>query len=681
MGGNIVLNLIKTTFAGIIVIVLCIVLVQKDGIESRLRSVQDGQAEQQSDAKAVGRQIDRLQKSVGRMDKRLQALDKAIRSGGIAVRPGGNGSGGTTPPPDPDVDPRTLPYWPSEDNILVGLENEPRPPEDAPEGGTINFWVGSNFRSLNPYVDSDVDQRDRVATYVYETLATQSMADPTKRIPGLANRVTVSEDKKIFTIFLRKGVYWHDPTLSDEERRGKWKWLADLPRQEVTAHDAKFTFDLVRNPLSECSSELSYFTELDTVEVVDRYTLRVTWKTKSYYNLGSTIELLTILPRHVFGRDSSGRELDNEEAAQLLQKHPFNRNMCGTGPMRFKEFNSNVLIRLERNDDYWGIKPKIDELVLKIIIEPEMRLSLFKRGEIDLYNLQPSQWRSEYLEGNSSGSVREMEASGKVVLKRLVAFGYRYIGWNQKRAIFRDRTLRRALAHAFDKERVVRDVLYGLAQPHNAPVHPDLPYYNNDLVAFPFDLKKAAALLDEAGWMLNANGVREKVVQGEKKELRFKILMPNSLPLYRDFGLIYKKDLAKIGVVLDLDLREWQKMLTDLQNKDFDACALGWGLSYDSDESQIWSPEEADKPRSSNHVAYKSEPLGEVLEKLKLEFDPAGRIALYKEFQRIIVEDQPYLFLTVNRDAWFYSSRLGGPFFNKLRPQIYLLPWFVKEPE
>jgi len=681
MGGNIVLNLIKTTFAGIIVIVLCIVLFQRDAIEDRLRSVQDAQSEQQSTSKAVGRQIDRLQKSVGRMDKRLQALDQAVREGGIAVRPGGGGTAGGTPPPDPDVDPRTLPFWDTEDNILTGLENEPRAPADAPEGGTINLFVGSNLRSLNPYVDSDVDQIDRVVNYVYEQLATQSFADPSKRIPRLANRVTVSDDKKVFTIHMRKGSLWHTPTLSAKERRGEWKWLADLPEQEITAHDAKFTFDIVRNPLSECSSQLSYLTEVESVEVVDRYTLRVTWKTKSYYNVGSTLELLYILPQHVFGRDSSGRELTTEEAAQLLQKHPFNRNMCGSGPMRFEEFNQNVLIRLSRNDDYWGEKPKIDEIVLKIVTEADMRLNLFKRGEIDLFRAEPAQWRADYLEGNKSGSLRKMEANKKAVLHRLVSFSYRYIGWNQKRAMFRDRTLRRALAHAFDKDRVVRDVLFGLAQPHDAPVHPNLEYYNKDLESFPFDLKKAAALLDEAGWKLNTNGVREKIIAGEKKELRFKILMPNSRVLYRDFGLIYKKDLAKIGVIMDLDLREWQKMLTQLQNKDFDACALGWGLSYDSDESQIWSPDEADKPRSSNHIAYKSEPLGNVLENLKLEFDADKRLELHKEFQRIIVGDQPYLFLTVGRDAWFVNPRLGNPYFNTIRPQIYLLPWFVKEPK
>ena len=119
MGGNIVLNLIKTTFAGIIVIVLCIVLAQKNDLESRLRSVQEGQTEQQSDSKAVGRQLDRLQKSVGRMDKRLQALDKVVREGGIAIRTDGDGAGGGTLPPDPDVDPRTLPLWDTEDNVTA----------------------------------------------------------------------------------------------------------------------------------------------------------------------------------------------------------------------------------------------------------------------------------------------------------------------------------------------------------------------------------------------------------------------------------------------------------------------------------------------------------------------------------------------------------------------------------
>ncbi|MHC4952253.1 MAG: ABC transporter substrate-binding protein [Planctomycetota bacterium] len=683
MGGSIVLNLIRTTFAGIIAIVLWIVVAQRDAIEDRLRDVQNSQAAAQKREEKLGRQVKRLTDTVGRVDKRLQSLDRTVREGGVAIR----GTGGSSGPPSApgkgtEVDPRTLPHWETGDNILKDLSQEPRPPDDAPTGGTINFYVGSNLRSLNPYVNSDVDQMDRVVNYVYEYLADRSAGDdPDRWTPKLANRVTVSDDKKVFTIYLRKGVYWHQPVLTDAEAQGDFRWLADLPPQEASAHDAKFTFDIVRHPLSEASSEASYLEKIDTIDVVDRYTLRVTWKEASYYNLGSTIGLLRILPQHIFGRSVAGKQLEIDEAAQMLQQHWFNLRMAGTGPMKFVEFVSNGHIRLERNDDYWGIKPKIDELVLKIVENPGNRLSLFKTGELDLVKAEPSQWRAEYLEGAGAGSLKQMEADGKISLHKPIAYAYRYIGWNQKRVMFRDRKLRRALAHAFPKKRLVRDIEFGLARAHDAPVHPDAGYYIKDLEQFPFDLKKAAALLDDAGWKLNDRGVREKVLGGQKTELRFKILMYNGRPVYRQFGLMYAKELKKIGVIMELDLREWQKLTTELENKNFDVCSLGWGLSYDSDPSQIWHPREAERARSSNHIAYNSKELGETIDALRLEFDPAKRKVLLEKFQRIIVRDQPYLFLIVPVEPWFVSNRVGNQRFAPIRPQQYLLPWYVKEPE
>ncbi|MEM8883171.1 MAG: ABC transporter substrate-binding protein [Planctomycetota bacterium] len=668
MGGNIVLNLIRTSLAGLIVILLFLLVAQRDGLEERMRSIQTAQEESAGRQKKQQRSLDRLKKTVDR-------IDETIRSGALTVR---TGDGGGSPVGE---DPQTLPYWPTDDNILHDLSNEPRPPADAPEGGIIRFFVGSNLRSLNPYVSSDVDQVDRVVSYVQEYLAVRSFADPDKFVPGIANRIVLSEDKKAFEIYIRKGVYWHAPVLSDDERRGDYKWLAEMPRQEVTANDVKFTFDIVRHPNSEVSSQASYLSDIQSIEVVDSHKLVIRWGKKRYFNLGSTLSLLFILPQHIFGRDASGKSLELEEAAQLFQQHWYNKRACGTGPMQFVEFVDNSHILLERNEDYWGGRTKIDGIELKVVVQPEQRLSLFKTGKLDLFRPEPSQWRAEYLQGEHKDSLRDWVESGRAELHMLTAFVYRWIGWNNRNPIFRDRRVRRALAHCFPKERVIRDIAFGLAKAHDAPVHPDMPYYVKDLEQFPFDLDAARKLLDEAGWKLSDGGVREKVIDGKLTRFEFDFLIPNSRAIYQQFGKLYQTELAKVGVILKLQPSEWQKMQTNLDNKDFDACSLGWGLSYDSDQSQIWGPEQAEKPRSSNSIAYANQELGEVIEQLALEFDPDERMKLQERFQRIIVGDQPYLFLWVPQMAWFVNNRLGNHYFNTLRPQIWLLPWVVKEPE
>ena len=571
-------------------------------------------------------------------------------------------------------------YWPTEDNILVDGKDEPAPPADAPQGGTLNYYIGSNPSSLNGHVNNDADLSDNLEAFVYHVLASRSQSNPDDYVGELANRVTLSDDGKVFTIHIRKGLEWHPASLSAEERNGEYAWLAKMGAQPVTAHDVKFTFDITRNPLSEASVGASYFADLESIEVVDDYTIRIAWKKKRYYNKSSTLALLEIYPKHIWGRDEQGNELPLDEAAQLFPQHWYNKRMCGCGPFRFVRFIDNQFIELERYEPYVGPKPAVKGITVHVIADPDQRLQRFKAGELDVCQMEPAQYRSEYLKGGS-GSVKEMVEEGKAELRKWEGATYYYIAWNQRRPIFRDAAVRRALAHAFPKARVARDVYAGLAIPHDSPVHRAESSYVKDLEQFEFDVEKAGRLLDEAGWKPNAQGVRTKVIDGRPTELRFNILVVNSRVVYRDFSLLFKKELAKIGVILDLQVREWTQLTKMLNDKSYDAVSLGWGTSWDSDQTQIWHSSQADVPRGSNHCSYKSEIVDKAIEALEIEFDLNKRKEHWATFQRTIVADQPYLFLSIPLRPWLINTRCGNTYFGKLRPQIWLLPWYIKNPK
>ena len=161
---------------------------------------------------------------------------------------------------------------------------------------------------------------------------------------------------------------------------------------------------------------------------------------------------------------------------------------------------------------------------------------------------------------------------------------------------------------------------------------------SKDLEQFEFDVEKAGRLLDEAGWKPNAQGVRTKVIDGRPTELRFNILVVNSRVVYRDFSLLFKKELAKIGVILDLQVREWTQLTKMLNDKSYDAVSLGWGTSWDSDPNQIWHSKQADVPAGSNHCSYKSEIVDKAIAALEVEFDLDKRKEHWATFQRTIVE-------------------------------------------
>jgi len=677
MSRDLVLSLIKLSLLGVLALLLIVRVWQGDEVEQRLLDLEG----------TVNERAGKLDTGVAALDERTEKLardfEKLLADGvratpapesGIAHPPATGSTGGTGA-----VDPRTLPYWRTEDNILVDLSHEPYPPEGAPKGGIIKYYTQANPSSLNVHVNNDAELQERICGPVYEYLATQSRADPDQWVPGLANRVTVNKDFTEFTCYLRKGVYWHKPYLTQEEKRGGLRWLEELPRQEVTAEDVKFTFDVVRDPLSDCGPLLSYLSEVDAVEVVDPYTVKIRWKRSLYYNKSSTLGLLMIYPKFIYERDSTGKVMAPELIAPTFPQHWFNDKMCGTGPFQFAGFEPNQVIRLRRNDEWWDPhKPVIDGIDLRIVQELPIQLAMFKAGEIDVLAASPNDYRAEILE-DGPGSVKEMADQGKVTVKKWEMFGFSFVAWNMRLPQLREREVRRALAHLFPKEQVIRDVLYGLARPHDSPVHHWENSYATDLEQFPYDPAEAERMLDKAGWLKNAQGIREKVLDGQRYELRIRLLYPASYTPSRDATLLFQKSAAAAGVIIEPLPREWSVMEKMLDDKDLDAAMLGWGAVWDGDPTQIWHSDSARSAKGSNFVSYMNPALDAVIDKLKTTFDVEARHKLWHEFQRIIVDDQPYCFLYIRTQAWFVNNRLGNQYFDRLRPQDWFLPWYVKD--
>jgi peptide/nickel transport system substrate-binding protein len=656
MNRDVVVGFLKISLLGVLAVLLAIRIWQEDEVEQRWLDVRAAHEGYEEKLKGFGDQ--------------LASVERAVQGGERVV--------GSSDVPEREIDPRTLPYWPTEDNILVDLSNEPKPPPDAPRGGIIRYYTGSNPRGLNSHVFNEAELQERICGPVYEYIADQSRNDPDQYVPGLCNRVAVNEDFTVFTCYVRKGMYWQKPFLTPEEKRGRLAWLDKLPREEVTAEDVKFTFDVLKDPLSECSSLASYLEDLEAVEVVDRYVVRVRWKRSLYYNKSSTLGLIFIHPKFIFTRDENGNPLPEDQIAPTYPQHWFNNKMCGTGPFQFAGWEPNLYVRLRRNDDWWNpVKPVIDGVDMAIVNERDKQMALFKAGEIDVVMAQPSDYRAEYLEGRP-GSLREKIDKGEVILKKWEAFAYIYVGWNLRHAMFQDKQVRHALAHLFPKDQIISDVYYGLATAHNSPVHSFENQHLKDAGLFPLDHTKAAAILDAAGWKMGPRNVREKILDGKAVELRFKVLYPTGLSAYRDATLLFQKSAEKVGVLIEPEQQDWQVLTKRLEDRDFDACFLGWGNTWDGDPSQIWHGSQVDVPRSSNHVSYRSAELDQAIEGLKTTFDPAARNRLREQFQRIIMEDQPYCFAYVPLRPWFVSARLGNPYFAKLRPQDWFLPWYVK---
>ena len=152
---------------------------------------------------------------------------------------------------------------------------------------------------------------------------------------------------------------------------------------------------------------------------------------------------------------------------------------------------------------------------------------------------------------------------------------------------------------------------------------------------------------------MDHDGILEK----DGKKLTFTVIFPGSATTYRKMLPIIKEDMAKAGVRMDLLGIEWSVLVKRVEEKSFEACALGWTGTLKPDPFQLWHSSQASIPSSSNHCSYVSKEADSLIEKIRLTFDGKERTRLYHKFHSLIYEDAPYIFLFAPRNLTVIHNR------------------------
>ena len=546
----------------------------------------------------------------------------------------------------------------------------------AQGGDTLRLVYGSDPDTLNPLTAND-SVSEAFQRQVYEGLADRDFPDPDKWIPGLATHWEFDEEKLQYTIHLRRGVMWHPMRLPN----GKM-----LPDTELTSRDVKFTFDCILNPHIEATSLRSYYLDPEAedpsdpykieVKVVDKYTVTIRWK-KPYF-LAKTWSLgIAPIPRHVYSVDENGEPISFDfslkEFADGFNNHWANTRMCGTGPMMYKEWKRGRRMVLVRNPNYWGKPFNFRRLTFRFIANPNTVVQKVLQNDLDFAGITR---KDQYLEAKTKPTV----LAGKVKLVEYEYPGYRYIGYNMNRAIFKDRRFRTAMSYAIPVQRIIDRVWKGLAVPSTGPFLPGSSASDDSIKPIPFDLEKAKQLLEEAGWRdTDRDGIRDKMIDSRKVSAQYELMIYSDAPQYKTVAEIIKENCRKIGVRVNIAPAKWALMLQKLRKREFDACMLGWMLSWTADPNQLWHSKQADEPDSSNHVAYRNPELDKVIDRLRVTMDEDKQIELYHEIHRIIFDDQPYTFLFQDMATAGYDSRIRNVHFYKIRPCVDSREWYASD--
>ncbi len=496
---------------------------------------------------------------------------------------------------------------------------------DAVPGGELRVFAGQCPKSLNYYLDNNVFSAELFGA-LYETLLNMGTLTLDYE-PGLAEKWSISGDKKTFTFWIHPKAAWSDG-------------------RPITASDVQWTFDSIMNPANMTGPHKVALEKFERPVVVNERCVRFTATEIHWRNLGA-VGGFQILPKHVF------------------EKKDFNKINFDfpvvSGPYRLGELKEGLFAVLERRADSWrrntpGARGmgNFQTLKFKFFGEPENAYEAFKKGEIDLFAVYSARiWVNE--------TTGDKFDRGWIVKQRVTnhkPIGFQGFAMNLRRPPFDDVRVRKALARLLNRERLNSTLMYNQYFLHRS-YYEDL-YDNanpcpNEIISF--DKEEARRLLAEAGWKANPKtGLLEK----DGKPLRFRFLERESSS--GKFISIFAEDLRDVGIEMTIDQKDWASWTKDMDEFNFDMTWAAWGAGVFKDPEGMWSSKEADRKGGTNITGFKNKTVDDLIEKQKSLFDVSARHAICREIDQIVCRDVPYILLwNLNYTRLLYWDKFGVP--------------------
>ncbi|MGF6950230.1 nickel transport system substrate-binding protein [Neobacillus sp. B4I6] len=372
---------------------------------------------------------------------------------------------------------------------------------------------------------------------VYEPLVSYGVGGELK--PHLAESWEISEDGKVYTFHLRKDVKFSDGT-------------------SFNAEIVKKNFDTILNHM-ELHSWLGFLSKIKNMEVIDENTFKMTL-TEAYY---PTIqELAVVRPVRFLGEAGFP---ENGDTSKGIVKP------VGTGPWILEEYKADEYAIFKRNENYWGELPKVEKIQVKVIPDAETRVLAFEKGELDLI----------YGEGVISlDAFKQLESTDKYETSISEPVATRQLVMNTNRKQLSDERVRQALHYGFNKEAMVKGITSGLEEAADFILPTNLPYTSEiDVKKIGYDVKKAEALLDEAGWTLpKGKTVREKNGQ----PLEIEMMYDSAESIQKAMAETLQSEWAAIGVKLNIVGVELAVQVQRFKDNKFDINFFSnYGAPYD----------------------------------------------------------------------------------------------------
>ncbi len=546
---------------------------------------------------------------------------------------------------------------------------------EAPKGGSLRRGANGTFDSLNPFISKGTPALG--LSNIYDTLMTKSNDESFSLYPLITESVELDSENKAITFNINPSARFQDGT-------------------KITAEDVKNTFEL----LTEQGHPFyrNYYNDVDEVIILDSLKVKFVFKHSKNRELPYILAELVVMPKHFWEHP------DNDFTSASL-KPPL-----GSGPYLISNINNGRSLTYRLNENYWAKelpvnrgRYNLESISYEYYRDEHVALEAFKAGDIDIrFEYVARNWATAY----DIPPVR----SGRIILESIQTRNpapVQGFAFNQRRRIFKDSNVRKALYFAMDFEWLNKNIFYNRYIRSNSYFEnsdreargiPDsdelallMPYRDqlpSELFTEPYSLpvtdgsgnvrdqlQKALSLLSDSGWTIKQGKLTDK----NDQHFKFDLLLVQ--PTMERVALPFKKNLDSLGITLTIRTVDISQYINRIRNFDYDMIVVGYGQSPSPGNEQrgYWGSQAASTPGSKNYMGIENPVIDAMIEKV---VDAKNKIELKTAVQaldRVLLWGNyliPHWYISSDQVA--YSNKLthpqSEPLFN-----TDLSSWWIKD--
>lgn len=500
-------------------------------------------------------------------------------------------------------------------------------------GGTVRIGIGGYPDSLNPG-NGVLSEAYALYELVYDTPI--AVTPEGEYVGELATDWSVSDDGLTWTLTIVEGATFHDG-------------------EPLTAEDVAYTIQLYRDTedFPFLPSYAAPFTEI----TAENETTVVLTTEEPLVTFESYMAFIYVLPMHIWEAEEDPVAFENAE-------------MIGSGPFSLVEASQGEFVELAANTEHWNTPPHVDGVIFQTIGNADARVTALSTGEVDAITEFPATAVSALQNTeNVQVHIADVAAGGSL---RDVFFNITTEencppedGVCSGHPALKDLAVRRALAHAVDKQQIIDVATLGTASPGLSLVPPGLgDFYAADIEDYAYDVDAANALLDEAGYAdSDGDGVRECLADQDCETLTFRFNYADDIDTAPREAELLQGMWREIGVEIQIQGLD-PDTLTSVCCPSFDYDIMLWGWGSDPDPAFLLGVALCSEiPSGFSETGYCNPEYDELYDAQAVEQDPAARVELIHQMQQILVDDVPYIIPYYSRvlEAWRTDTFTGWP--------------------